>query len=43
MGGEAEVLVEDREEDNYNDEPEDDTDWDRNVSLCGLSPWGCGR
>ncbi len=38
VGGEAEVVVEDGEEDNVDDMPEDDTDWDRNMSLCGLSP-----
>ncbi len=27
VGGETEVVVEDREEDNDYDEPEDDTDW----------------
>ncbi len=26
VGGEAEVVAEDGEEDNYDDEPEDDTD-----------------
>jgi hypothetical protein len=36
--GEAEVVGEDGKEDNDNDEPEDDTDWDRNMSLCGLLP-----
>ncbi len=36
--GEAEVVVEYGEEDKDDDEPEDDTDWDRNTSLCGLSP-----
>ncbi len=43
MGGEAEVVVEDGEEDNGDDEPKDETDCDRNMSLCGLSPSGCGR
>ncbi len=38
VGGEAEVVVEDGEEDNDDDEPEDDTEWDKNMSLCGLLP-----
>ncbi len=38
MGGEAEVVVEDGEEDNDDDELEDDTDWDRNIRLCDLLP-----
>ncbi len=37
VGGEDKVVDEDGEEDSDNDEPEDD-DWDRNMSLCGLSP-----
>ncbi len=37
VGGEAEVVVEYGEEDSYDDEPEDDRDWDRNMRLCGLS------
>ncbi len=37
-GGEAEVVVEPGEEDSYDDETKDDTDWDRNMSLCCLSP-----
>jgi hypothetical protein len=43
VGVEAEVVVEDGEEDNDDEESEEDTDWDRNMSLCDLSPWGCGR
>ncbi len=38
VGGEAEIVVEYREEDNGDDEPEDDTDCDKSMSLCGLSP-----
>ncbi len=38
MGGEAEVVVQDGEEDNDDEKFEDDTDCDRNMSLCGLSP-----
>ncbi len=36
--GEAEVVVEDGEEDNDDVEPKDDSRWDRNMSLCGLLP-----